>query len=113
MFDIGEKIVCINDAWQPWVRDTYNQLPVKGEVYTVRGVDLGRNNLGTLSSGGSQETFKIVLEELHNDDDITASGVNLGELGFRSDRFATMEQLSIEEVAVMTEPMTGTKVLVQ
>lgn len=104
MFNIGEKVVCINDAFPAWVHDTYNQLPTKGEVYTVRGTDLGRSDL----SSDSAVSFKVLLEELKNDDEVTASGRNLGELGFKSDRFATMDQLESTEylVATQDEPTT-------
>lgn len=89
MFDVNEKVVCINDTFAAWVYDSYNQLPVKGTVYTIREVDLGRSDLDS----NSDVTFRVLLHELHNDPDFTASGRDIGELGFRSDRFATLQQL--------------------
>ena len=43
--NVGDKVVCINDTWDAWVFDTYNQLPKKGDIYTIRTVRAGRPNL--------------------------------------------------------------------
>jgi hypothetical protein len=80
----GDKVVCINDKWEPWVFDTYNQLPKKGEIYTIRAVRPGRPNL----SGGAA-VLTVLLEELQNDVDFTHVGGD--ELGFRASRFAPLE----------------------
>lgn len=98
MFDVEQKVVCINDAWQPWVYDTYNELPKKGNIYTVRETDIGRDDLGSVQQDGSNIVFIVWLEELKNDDEITPSGKNLGEMGFRSDRFAPLETIEEEQV---------------
>ncbi len=88
----GEKVVCINDKWEPWVFDTYNQLPEKGEVYTIRAARPGRPNLD-----GGAAVLTLLLEELHND--IDASHIGGDELGFKANRFAPMESVSIERHA--------------
>ncbi len=85
----GDRVVCINDKWEPWVFDTYNQLPEKGEVYTIRAVRPGRPNLD-----GGAAVLTLLLEELHNDEDFTHIGGD--ELGFRANRFAPVTHEKIE-----------------
>lgn len=111
MFNVGEKVVCINDDWKTWVYDTYDNLPVKGNVYTIRECDIGRDNLGSVGSGQSGVSYLILLEELSNMHEVTPSGVDLGEIGFRSDRFAPLQTASDEEKGKIVKVETGTKVL--
>ena len=88
----GDKVVCINDKWEPWVFDTYNQLPEKGEVYTIRAVRPGRPDL----TGGAA-VLTLLLEELQNDIDFTHIGGD--ELGFKANRFAPMNSIAAEKAA--------------
>jgi hypothetical protein len=81
--NVGDKVVCINDKWDAWVFDTYNQLPEKGEIYTIRTVRAGRPNLD-----GGAAVLTLLLEELQND--IDYSHVGGDELGFRANRFAPL-----------------------
>lgn len=90
---VGQRVVCINDDFEPWVHEYYDQLPVKGKVYTIRAVSLGR---GTLV-GSEMAEVKLLLEELHNQTDPHHKGGE--ELGFRSDRFAPLEEREDEETA--------------
>jgi hypothetical protein len=90
---VGQRVVCINDTFEPWVHEYYDQLPTKGQVYTIRAVSLGR---GTLRGSDSAEV-KLLLEELHNAEDPHHVGGE--ELGFRSDRFAPLQEEEIEEHA--------------
>lgn len=96
MFDEGEKIVCINDTFEPFHRAIYRQLPVKGKIYTVRECSLGRLKTGAANPGMS---FRLLLEELSNDLDPYMDEANAEELGFRSDRFAPVNGVeeSVEE----------------
>lgn len=80
----GDKVVCINDTWEPWVFDTYNQLPKKGEIYTIRALRPGRPNLD-----GGAAVLTLLLEELQNDADFSHVGGD--ELGFKASRFAPLE----------------------
>ena len=43
MFSTGQKVVCINDQFEPWVYDLYRALPKKDKVYTVRAIAPGRS----------------------------------------------------------------------
>ncbi|MGA3007310.1 MAG: hypothetical protein ABSE59_05400 [Opitutaceae bacterium] len=88
----GQKVVCINDAFPQFVQAIYTQLPVKGRVYTVREVFLGREKV---VKGGETATVGLLLEELHNPPDPFHSGQE--ELGFASERFAPLEEVPAEE----------------
>jgi hypothetical protein len=89
----GQKVVCINDTFQPIIQAIYNQLPVKGDVYTIREVFLGREKI---VRGGDSATVGLLLEELKNPPDPFHQGKQ--ELGFSSERFAPLEELPAEEV---------------
>lgn len=90
---IGQRVVCVNDRFEAWVHEYYDQLPVKGQTYTIRAVSLGR---GTLV-GSEMAEVKLLLEELHNGTDPHHKGNE--ELGFRSDRFAPLEEADESETA--------------
>jgi hypothetical protein len=101
MFDIGEKVVCINDTFEPLHRKLYRELPQKGEIYTVRECSIGRTKTGAADPGIS---YRLLLEEMSNDLDPYMDEASAEELGFRSDRFAPLS--SLEEEAEMEEIMT-------
>jgi hypothetical protein len=101
---VGQRVVCINDTFEPWVFEYYDQTPVKGVTYTIRAVSLGRATL----VGSESAEVRLLLEELHNGPDPHHVGGD--ELGFRSDRFAPLEELEETESATLAaeHPMTGT-----
>lgn len=96
MFEEGEKVVCINDTFEALHRKLYRQLPVKGDIYTIRECSLGRLKTGSTDPGVS---YRLLLEELSNDLDPYMDEGFQEELGFRSDRFAPVTGLenAIEE----------------
>ena len=89
----GQKVVCINDTFNEFIRAIYKQLPVKGRTYTIRDVFLGREKV---VKGGDSATVGLLLQELHNPPDPFHAGKE--ELGFTSERFAPLEELPPEEV---------------
>ncbi|HTB80074.1 MAG TPA: hypothetical protein VK717_04225 [Opitutaceae bacterium] len=91
----GQKVVCINDTFSPFIRGLYKQLPVKGDTYTIREVFLGREKI---VKGGETATVGLLLEELKNPPDPFHEGKQ--ELGFTSERFAPLEELPEEESEV-------------
>lgn len=96
MFDVGQKVVCINDDFTPVIKHLYRALPVKGKTYTVRECELGRGRV-TSGQGGANEThYRVLLVELVNPPDPYVTGETI-EMGFRSDRFAEPEQLENSE----------------
>jgi hypothetical protein len=84
----GQKVVCINDSFPQFILAIYRQLPVKGKVYTVREVFLGREKV---VKGGETATVGLLLEELRNPPDPFLEGKE--ELGFASERFAPLEEV--------------------
>jgi hypothetical protein len=97
MFQTGQKVVCINDEFEPWVFDLYRSLPKKGRIYTVRAVGVGRSNPKFTVNDDAEIHLKeaefdilILLQELLNPDDPHSSVKQ--ELGFRSERFAPLQE---------------------
>jgi hypothetical protein len=91
----GQKVVCINDTFNGFVKAVYTQLPVKGTTYTVREVYLGREKI---VKGGDSATVGLLLQELVNPPDPFHAGKE--ELGFSSERFAPLEEVPAEESEV-------------
>jgi hypothetical protein len=94
----GQKVVCINDTFNEFIRAIYKQLPVKGVTYTIREVFLGREKV---VKGGDSATVGLLLVELNNPPDPFHAGKQ--ELGFTSERFAPLEELPAEEAAAENE----------
>ncbi|HUI05855.1 MAG TPA: hypothetical protein VL486_02495 [Verrucomicrobiae bacterium] len=59
-WDIGQKVVCINDSFPPAVADWCTSLPIAGYVYTIRAIQIGYNG-----PGGTQN-LGLLLEEIVN-----------------------------------------------
>jgi hypothetical protein len=91
----GQRVVCINDTFNGFVRSVYKQLPDKGKTYTIREVFLGREKI---VKGGDSATVGLLLEELINPPDPFHVGKQ--ELGFSSERFAPLEEHPPEEAEV-------------
>jgi hypothetical protein len=89
----GQRVVCVNDTFSAAVRALYQQLPVKGDTYTIREVFLGREKI---VKGGDTATVGLLLVELKNPSDPFHQG--LQELGFSSERFAPLEELPPEKI---------------
>jgi hypothetical protein len=96
----GQRVVCIDDQFPKWVVEFYDQLPKKGSVYTIREVCLRRETL----RGSDSATIALLLEELHNAPDPTHQ--NGEELAFKSERFAPLEEIEVEEYHELEEPLT-------
>lgn len=93
MFDKGQKLACINDDFSATVRRLYRQLPQKDGIYTVRDVRIGRLNVTSAAGGENAVSYLVLLEELHNPDDPYMRDGAGEEMGFRSDRFAPLEEI--------------------
>ena len=97
MFQNGQRVVCIDDSFEPWVFDLYQSLPKKNSIYTVRSVKSGRSNPqfvvdddANLSIGAADYDILILLQECLNGDDPHSSIQQ--ELGFRAERFAPLQE---------------------
>jgi hypothetical protein len=102
MFQTGQKVVCINDQFEPWVYDLYTALPKKDRIYTVRAMAAGRSNPkfsvnddAEIQLTDAEFDILLLLKELQNPDDPHSSLKQ--ELGFRSERFAPLQTDSEEE----------------
>ena len=87
----GQRVVCVDDRFAKQIIEHFKQLPVKGRVYTIREVCLRRETL----RGSDSATIALLLEELQNPPDPTHKGDE--ELAFKSERFAPLEEIEIEE----------------
>ena len=99
MFDKGQKVACINDDFSATVRHIYKQLPRKDEIYTVREVSIGRSSVTSAAGGANDISYLVLLEELRNPDDPYMHEGAGQEMGFRSDRFAPLEEIEDENTA--------------
>lgn len=97
MFSTGQKVVCINDTFEPWVYDLYSALPKKDRTYTIRAVAVGRSNPkfsvnddAEIKLTDAEFDILVLLQELKNGEDPHSSVKQ--ELGFRSERFAPLEE---------------------
>ena len=88
----GQKVVCINDSFSQFVQALYRELPVKGRVYTIRDVFVGREKI---VKGNNGATVGLLLDELKNPEDPFHAGNQ--ELGFSSERFAPLEEIPEDE----------------
>ena len=88
-FNIGDKVVCVNDKFPPDINKLYDALPVKDTTYVVRDIRLGIN----LTLEGDVSVLLIGLVNPKAD-----SKANL-ERGFRADRFRPLEELRNEKTA--------------
>jgi len=105
MFQTGQRVVCIDDDFEPWVFDLFTALPKRDQIYTVRGLKAGRSNPqfvvdddANLSIGAAEFDILLLLEELHNPEDPHSSIRQ--ELGFRAERFAPLQEDLEEETEV-------------
>ena len=105
MFQTGQKVVCINDEFAPWVYDLYRALPKKDHTYTIRSVAIGRSNPkfevnddAEIKMTDADYDVLVLLEELINPEDPHSSVRQ--ELGFRGERFAPMLSEDVEDEAV-------------
>ncbi len=97
MFQNGQRVVCIDDSFEPWVFDLFSSLPKKNSIYTVRSVRPGRSNPNfvvdddaNLSISAAEFDILLLLEELTNPNDPHSSIEQ--ELGFRAERFAPLQE---------------------
>lgn len=105
MFEPGEKVVCINDDFDPKMVEDFVYLPTKDEIYTIREVGLGRTHL---TSPNGSVSYKVTLVEMVNPPDPRRPS-DPEELGFRSDRFAPLLDVEqeLELVRVIGEEGEG------
>lgn len=101
MFQSGQKVICINDEFAPWVHRLYRELPKLGHIYTVRDVRPGHSDPsftkgpdGKLHAKGNDDIAITVVELVNPPDPFSKYGE---ELGFKAERFQDLEEDSMEE----------------
>jgi hypothetical protein len=92
-FNIGDKVVCVDDKFPPDIGKLYDALPIKDVTYVVRDIRLGIN----LTLQGDVSVLLIGLVNPKAD-----SKANL-ERGFRADRFRPLEELQNENSTTVEE----------
>lgn len=100
MFQKGDRLICIDDKFHPEIAFLFKELPIKNNIYVCRDCTIGTKNPW---NGNIHDhiSYKVLLEELHNDvDPCTIKGCN-EEMGFASDRFRELDQISEEEEEVV------------
>ncbi len=103
MFDIGEKVVCIDDRFHPEIAYLFTALPVKGKTYTVRECDMGRAKWTSAQKGWDSVEMKVLLVELVNGVDPSTEKGCPSELGFAARRFAPLTDITQVEEAEIQE----------
>jgi len=94
MFDVGEKVVCVDDKFPDWIVQKWTELPVKDVVYVVRDVVPAHNY-------GKNETCAILLTGLTGF--INELGV---ENGFAAHRFRPLEEIKEEKAMKKSKKQT-------
>ena len=90
MFSKGQKVVCINDDFPPEAAVLFAELPKKDQVYTVRGMYIGRGSYYRHESGKKDGEIGLLLEEI----------LNPRDPGLKTEESATAEEE--EEFALPT-----------
>ena len=87
MFDVGEKVVCVDDKFPEWVQERYTDLPKLDVVYVIRDVVPAQNYDLT-------ETCAVLLVGIMGDEN--KFGI---ENGFNPNRFRPLESIKMEKKA--------------
>ena len=84
LFEIGQRVVCVNDTFPPGIARLYQQLPKRGLVYVIRDIRLGVN----WSDGQRRGDVSLLLIGLVNPKAESRAAL---ERGFSADRFVPLE----------------------
>ncbi len=88
MFDVGQKVVLVDDAWPETVKQLYLALPVKDGVYVVRAVRVGVKADELLMDMRRVLEPSLLLVGLYN----PANRLGV-EAGFAASRFRALDEL--------------------
>lgn len=93
---VGQKVVCINDTFDPLIASLYVTLPKKWVTYVIRDVILGIN------AKGEPGEVCIYLLGMHNPKSNTPP---FPERGFNAERFRPLDE--VETSSSVTEYETA------
>lgn len=82
---VGSKVVCVDDKFPEQIIHFYQELPIEGEVYTVRNVSVG------LNWHGEAGEVCLLLQEITNP---KSDAPPFPERGFNSERFMPLQEHS-------------------
>lgn len=88
-FEIGKKVVCVDDQFEDWVLKLYTALPKKDAVYVIRDVRIGVAFAGGARTGA----VSVLLVGMVNP--LADSKAKL-ERGFNAERFRILEEIQQE-----------------
>jgi hypothetical protein len=101
-FYVGQKVVCVDDYWDPQDRFPAIAYPKKGTVYTIRSV-----HKPCCSESNSNEPFCVMVDELKSPPGTVCLACGEpGEMDFRHSRFRPLieRKTSIEIFTKMLTP---------
>lgn len=101
MFEIGQKVVCVDDKFADWYKKLYSQFPTKDCVYVVRDIRIGV----MYSEGKKTGAVSVLLIGVVNPKADSKAGL---ERGFNSDRFRPLDELKDRLRRVTIEHGDGT-----
>ena len=93
MFNIGQKVVLVDDKWPESVKQLYLQLPVVETVYVVRAVRVGVRADELIMDMRRVLEQSVLLTGIYNP--TNKLGV---EAGFAASRFRSLEELKTQAV---------------
>lgn len=97
MFDVGEKVVCVNAEFQEWVKKLYSDLPKQDQVYVVRDIVPGQQ-------ADMSKSVAVLLIGLTGH--INTHGI---ENGFSCHRFRRLEDIKRQNKAKKSKKNKITK----
>lgn len=93
MFNVGQKVVLVDDQWPETVKQLYLQLPEKDQAYVVRAVRVGVRADELIMDMRRVLESSILLVGIYN------PANNLGvEAGFAARRFRALDELKQEAI---------------
>jgi len=99
-FEVGQKVVCIDDKFPQWILPLYTALPKEGVVYVIRDVRLGvRPDCRT----GDISLLLVGLVNPRSD------SRPAHERGFSQERFRHLEEMKSQAAEPQTEGAEYTK----
>lgn len=94
MFLTGQKVVCVDDQFDPAVRKFYTALPVRDSVYVVRGLAPG-------ITVKREDEIAVYLIGLTNP---CSEKPPHRERGFKPERFVPLQELTEEQILAASQP---------
>ena len=93
MFNVGQKVVLVDDKWPETVKQLYLQLPVVETIYVVRAVRVGVRADELIMDMRRVLESSLLLVSLYNP--TNKLGV---EAGFAASRFRALDELKTSAV---------------